>query len=321
MLFKARIIAKNTFVETLRQPIYAIIVVIALLLFLLSPSVAMYTLDEDIKMLREIGLSTLFLAGLFIAIFSATGAVTEEIESKTITTVISKPIGRPTFIIGKFLGVVAAVALSHYICTIALMMAIRHGVLETATSERDWPVVAAVIGIVLVAVILSAFLNYTYDWSFCSTAIITTAVLGTVAMVFLFFIDRHWKFNPQNNGLQFFEAYASLLLLFALIVLVAVAVMFSTRFNVILTMCSCIGVFLLGLVSDWVFGRFAESHLWAKVGWALVPNLQVFWISDAIYEGAVLTAGYLGQVAAYAAMYTTAALLVAIGLFQRRQVG
>ena len=321
MLFKARIIAKNTFVETLRQPIYAVIVVFALLLFLLSPSVAMYTLDEDIKMLREIGLSTLFLAGLFIAIFSATGAVTEEIESRTITTVISKPIGRPTFIIGKFLGVVAAVALAHYICTIALMMAIRHGVLETATSERDWPVVAVVIGVILLAVILTAFLNYTYDWSFCATAIITTASLATVGMIFLFFVDRHWRFNPQNNGLHFFEAYASLLLLFALIVLVAVAVMFSTRLNVILTMCCCIGVFLLGLVSDWVFGRFAETYLWAKVGRAIVPNLQVFWISDAIYEGAALTAGYLGQVAAYTALYTSAALLVAIGLFQRRQVG
>ena len=70
-------IAKNTFTETLRQPVYAVIIVAALFLFFISPSLTMYTMSDDNKLLREIGLSTLFLAGLFIAIFSAAGAVTE----------------------------------------------------------------------------------------------------------------------------------------------------------------------------------------------------------------------------------------------------
>ncbi|MHC4907360.1 MAG: hypothetical protein ACYTBW_03765 [Planctomycetota bacterium] len=74
-------ISKNTFIETLRQPIYAVIIVFSLLLMLLAPAVSMYTLDEDIMLLRELGLSTLFLAGLFIAVFASTGAITEEIES------------------------------------------------------------------------------------------------------------------------------------------------------------------------------------------------------------------------------------------------
>ena len=68
-------IAKNTLIETLRQPVYAVIISVALLLFLISPSLAMYTMDDDNKLLREIGLSTLFLASLFVAIFSASGAV------------------------------------------------------------------------------------------------------------------------------------------------------------------------------------------------------------------------------------------------------
>ena len=73
-------IATNTLVETLRQPIYAIIIGCAILLFILSPSLTMYTLDDDNKLLREIGLSTLFLTSLFVAIFSAAGAVAEEME-------------------------------------------------------------------------------------------------------------------------------------------------------------------------------------------------------------------------------------------------
>jgi hypothetical protein len=316
VFYKLLIIAKNTFIETLRQPVYAVIIAFALFLFVMSPSVTMYTMDEDIKLLREIGLSTLVLAGLFIAIFAATGAVTEEIETKTITTVLSKPIGRPTFILGKFLGVAAAV-----VCTIAMVMAIRHGVLESATDTHDWPVIATAAGVVLAALVLTAFLNYSYDWNFCATAVVLTAVIATFGMLFLSVIDKEWQFNPQNNNLHAFDMYGSVLLLFAVIVLVALAIMFSTRFNVILTLGCCVGTFLLGLISDYVFGRFAESRVWAKVGQILVPNLQVFWISDAIYEGGAIEPRYLAISAVYAVLYTSGILLLAVGLFQRREVG
>src|SRR4030065_1858585 len=94
-------IAKNTFIETLRQPVYAVIVVAALLLFFISPSLTMYTMSDDNKLLREIGLSTLFLASLFIAIFSASGAVADEIKNKTIVTVLSKPVQCTIIIIAK----------------------------------------------------------------------------------------------------------------------------------------------------------------------------------------------------------------------------
>jgi hypothetical protein len=321
VFYKLLIIAKNTFIETLRQPVYAVIIAFALFLFFMSPSVTMYTMDEDIKLLREIGLSTLVLTGLFIAIFSATGAITEEIETKTITTVLSKPIGRPTFILGKFLGVTAAVVLAHYICTIAMIMAIRHGVLEAATDTHDWPVIATAAGIVFAALFLTAFLNYIYDWNFCSTAVVLTSVFATLGMAFLSVIDKEWQFNPENNNLHAFDIYGSVLLLFAVIVLVALAIMFSTRFNVILTLGCCVGAFLLGLISDYVFGRFAESRLWARIGQILVPNLQVFWISDAIYEGSSIEPRYLAISAVYTVLYTSGILLLAIGLFQRREVG
>ncbi len=211
MVYKILIIAKNTLIETIRQPVYAVIISFSLFLFFLSPSIAMYTMDEDIKMLREIGLSTLVLSGLFIAIFSATSALTEEIESKTITTVLSKPIGRPTFILGKFFGVTIAVVLAHYICTAALLMSVRHGVLETARDTHDWPVITTAVAIVFLALLLTAFLNYIYDWSFPSTAIVLIAVFTTFGIIFLSFIDKEWKFNPQNNGLHAFDIYASIL--------------------------------------------------------------------------------------------------------------
>ena len=314
-------ITKNTFTEVLRQPVYAIIIVAALLLFIVSPSLTMYSLDDDTKLLREIGLSTLFLTSLFIAIFSASGAVAEEIENKTITTVLSKPVQRPIFIFAKFLGVAGAVVLAHYICTIALLMSIRHGVLESVTEEHDWTVISAAAVIIFLALLLSAFFNYVYDWKFSSTAIVLTGIFATFGIVFLSFIDRHWQFNPQNNGINTLDIYGAILLLFAAIIIVALAVAFSSRFNIVVTLSACVGIFLLGLISDWTFGRFTETQLWAKICYFLVPNLQIFWISDAIYEGSVVPLKYVLIGASYAVCYTAAILLLAIALFQRRQVG
>ncbi len=314
-------LTKNTFIETLRQPVYSIIIVAALFLFVLSPSLTMYTMSEDNKLLREICLSTLFLTSLFVAIFSASGSVAEEIENQTIVTVLTKPIQRPIFILAKFLGVAAAVILAHYICTVALLMSIRHGVLEDASARHDWTVIGSAGATIGLTLLLTAFFNYSYDWKFSSTAVMLAAVFATLSIVFLTFIDRHWQFNPQENGINSLDLYGAILLLPAALIIAALAVAISTRYNIVVTLSACVGLFLLGLISDYTFGRFAETSIWAKIGRFLVPNLQVFWISDAIYEGSQVPIKYVVIVSFYALCYTSAILALAIALFQKREVG
>ena len=321
MLLKLASIAKNTFVETLRQPVYAIIIISALLMFFISPSLAMCTIDDDNKLLRELGLSTLFLSGLFIAIFAASAAVTEEIDRKTIVTVLSKPVPRPIFILGKFLGVAGAVILAHCLLTITFLMTMRHGVLQTGSDTHDMTVIASAAVIAIVTILITAFLNFSYDWKFSSTAVVLAAMISAIAIAFLALIDRDWQFNPQNNNIAIFDVYASILLLMAVICLVAVAIMFSTRLNIILTLVSCVGVFLMGLTSDWFFGKLAQTSILGKIGRSLVPNLQVFWIADAIYEKGDVSLHYILTSASYGAVYTVAVLLLAIVFFQTRQVG
>ncbi len=313
-------ITKNTFVETIRQPVYAIIIIAALMSFFISPSISMYTMSDDNKLLRELGLSTLFIASLFIAIFSASGAVAEEIENKTIMTVLTKPVQRPIFILAKFLGVTGAVAMAHYICTIALIMAIRNGVLENADSTNDYTVLVTAGVIVVLTCLLSAFLNYSYDWKATSTAVVLLAGLGTIALIFLIFFDRDWKFNPANNNINAIDIYGSILLFMAAVIIAALAVALSCRFNIVVTLSACVGVFLLGLVSDWAFGALAKTHLWAKICYFAIPNLQVFWISDAIYEESTVPLKYVLIGATYAICYTGGILALAVALFQRRQV-
>lgn len=334
MIYRLFAVSKNTFFETLRQPVYAVIVVAALVLMTLSPAISAYTLDEDIKLLRELGLSTIFLSGLFIAAFSAASALTEEIETGTLAMVLVKPISKPTFLAGKFIGVLAAVSIAHWIITIAYLMAVRHGVLERASDEIDWTVVTAATISVVLTIAITAFLNYTYDINAPAALNLTAAVVLGVSLLFLVFVDKEWKLNPQNNQFHSFDIYASILLLMGVWVLTAIALALSTRLNVVMTLVFAVAVFLLGLINDWAFGRWAAKDLASAGSWlekvaitastiaaAIFPNFQIFWVSDAIYEKGIVPVAYLVKAGGYTLCYILAALAAAIALFQRRQVG
>lgn len=321
MFTKLLAISKNTFIETLRQPIFAVILFIAILIFILSPSITMYSIDDDNKLLKELGLSTLFLTGLFIAIFSSIGAITEELDSKTALTVLSKPVPRFMFVLGKFFGVISAVAVAHYVATIAMILSFRHGVLETASDEPDLTVIIIGSAILVASVVVAAILNFAYEFSFTATCTGLFAILGTIGTAILFFIDRDWKFNPAGNTFETFDIFASILILMALVVMVSIAIMLSTRFNIVMTLLLCIGIFLVGLISDYIFGRYVDVSIFAKIARIVFPNLQVFWISDAIYQKSEITIGYIGKSAIYALCYTTGILALAGALFQSKQVG
>jgi hypothetical protein len=134
-------------------------------------------------------------------------------------------------------------------------------------------------------------------------------------------MDRNWQINPALNGFNGFDVLASVLVLMAVLIITSLALAVSTRFNIIATLSVCIGVFLIGLVTDYLFGRFADTSLLAKFCYFILPNLQIFWISDAIYESNTVPLKYITITAAYALCYITAMLLIATALFQRRQVG
>ena len=321
MFIKLLVIAKNTFIETLRQPVYSIILLICLLMLLLSPSITMYSIDDDNMLLREISYSTIFLSGLFIAIFSASSAITQEVESKTASTVLCKPVPRFIFVVGKFLGVAGAVALSHYLASLIMLLILRNGVMQTARDEIDWTVIMVISAIFILGLLAGGLANYSWDWNFSSTAILTSTIVGTIGLGALLFINKQWQFNPAENHLDLFDLYSSLLLLLAIILLVSIAVLFSTRCNVVVTLLLCIGVFLLGLISDYVFGRFAIENIFAKIAYAAVPNLQIFWISDAIYLDSKIPGAYVVKCAVYSLCYTTGIVAIAAALFQRREVG
>ena len=75
MFQRFQTLASNTFLETIRQPIYGVILLATALLMILNVSLAGFTLEDDDKLLLDLGLSTLLLSGLFLSAFSAAGVL------------------------------------------------------------------------------------------------------------------------------------------------------------------------------------------------------------------------------------------------------
>ncbi|QEH37117.1 ABC-2 family transporter protein [Aquisphaera giovannonii] len=102
---KSITIALATAKETIRQPSFFVMAVIAGALLIATIFVPYFTFGEDIKMYKDTGLTTISFACMLLALLTASSTVAEEIEGKTAITLLSKPINRRQFIVGKFLGI------------------------------------------------------------------------------------------------------------------------------------------------------------------------------------------------------------------------
>jgi ABC-type transport system involved in multi-copper enzyme maturation permease subunit len=102
---KSLTIAIATAKEAVRQPAFFVLAFIAAMSLFWSIYISYFTFGEDIKMYKDTGLTTISFACLLLALLTASSTVAEEIEGKTAITLLSKPINRRQFIVGKFLGI------------------------------------------------------------------------------------------------------------------------------------------------------------------------------------------------------------------------
>lgn len=328
-------IARNTFVESIRQPIYVVLIIACVLLFILATMWTAYTLDDDNKMLIDTGLSMLFLSGLALAGFTATGVLTREIDQKTVLTVVSKPVARPIFVLGKYLGVAAAIGTAYWILSIVFLLTVRHQVLQTASDNLDGPVWVFGSLAMLLAVAAGALGNYYYRWVFNSTFIGTLAAGVTVAFGLVLVLSKQWTLQSPATDLDAQLLIGLLLVFEAVLVLTAVAIAASTRLGQVMTLVVCTGVFLLGLVSNSVFGDLvhhfplqsatgpidALGRSLALILYQATPNLQFLWPADALVSQNPITGDYVALVSTYTILYIVAVISIAVALFQTREVG
>ncbi|MDR0871501.1 MAG: ABC transporter permease subunit [Planctomycetaceae bacterium] len=137
---KAGAVAWVTAKEALFQPLFVILTLVgifALFIFLLIPY---NTLGEDIKLVITQGLTVVKLIAAFLAVWSASSTIADEIEGKTALMALAKPISRRSFVIGKYLGVMIAVTLIFLVLGTFFLNTVSYKVVYDAReSSKDIP--------------------------------------------------------------------------------------------------------------------------------------------------------------------------------------
>ena len=326
MLGKFLAVVTNTFTETLRQPVFGVILAISIGLLALTPSLIMFTLDDDNLLLKDIGLSTLLVAGLIIGVFTSASVISDEIENKTTLTVISKTVSRPLFIVGKFFGIAAAVILSQYILSIVLMMSVRHGVIYAARIKHDQVVIVLGIAAAATTFALGLLGNYFYRWRFSSFAILIATICATLLLAILSFLDPTWSYSNPKENLPWELLPPIALIVLAVLTLTAVAMVTATRFNLSMSLFICLLFFIAGIMLENLLGPTSRdpNSFWEYLVWiplTIIPSISFFVVTNVIYQDSIVPMAYIAHTAIYSCFYVTACLLFAIAMFQRREIG
>jgi ABC-type transport system involved in multi-copper enzyme maturation permease subunit len=153
-------VALSVFRESVRDRILYSIVVFAMVLMAASYLLGQLTAGQDLKIIKDLGLAAIATFGLFIAVFIGIGLVWKEVEKRSIYSLLSKPIRRSEFILGKYCGLVLTLVVNIAVMTAAFyaVMAFLDWRLEPLVGA--WPVPPAdprmlqAIGLIVVELML-----------------------------------------------------------------------------------------------------------------------------------------------------------------------
>ena len=315
-------IATNAFMELVRQPVFLLLMTASVSFEVFLSCVSYFGFGDDQKLVKNSVLAVMFLSGLFGAVLSASASVAREIRTGTALAVLSKPVGRAVFILAKFAGLAMALTLLTYVNMIGALLASRMAF--DSYGSVDSFSLGVFAASVAVAYIAAGFSNFFLRRIFVADAVFALVVLVTIGFIIASVVDRDvpWTVAKPETDWRLFPA--SLLLLFALWMLAGIALACSTRLDAVPTLSICTALFLLGLMSDYLFGRRSEQGIWwASVLYAMTPNWQLFWLADILDSGKAFAEfpwSYVVKAFGYMIAYVGAAVAVALVLFEDREL-
>ena len=318
-------LAKTTAAEGLRQPAALLVALSFYYATVLTPFFQAFQFGEPGRMVRDGGLAFMLLAGIALSVCTAAATVRREIAGGAAAAALTRPLSRGRFLCGKFCGVAGVLLLFSLFALAVILMAER-------VSER-FRVEAAFMGYVMdarlaigllgmppAALAFAGVRHFRRRGHFCTTAF--AGMLAGLALLLAycggFNPAGHWqgRFAPHLN---LPVAGAALLILLALWLLAALAVALATRLEMMPVLALCAATVALGLVADPVLGihpPFSPLGLLT----ALAPNLQHFWLNDALAGGGAIPVAYLWSAFRYTACWVLLALLAGAGALQTREI-
>jgi ABC-type transport system involved in multi-copper enzyme maturation permease subunit len=312
-------IARNAFMELVRQPVFLLLMTFSAGFSVFLSCVPYFGFGDDPKLVKDSVLAIMLLAGLFGAVLSASASVAHEIRSGTALAVLAKPVGRARFLLAKYVGLAGALAVLTYVNLLSALLASRMAF--DAYGNTDTIGFWIFAGCVALGYVLGGFTNYFLRRPFVADAVFFVVAMITVSFVVINFIDKEGHWQTFAKGVDWHLIPAAILILFALCILAGLALACSTRWEMIPTLAVCSAFFLLGLMSDYLFGRRAEAgSWWASVLYTIVPNWQLFWLADALDKEKAIPWSYVAQALVYVIGYLGACLALALLLFEDREL-
>ena len=299
-------VAVNTFREAVRDRVLIGMLGVAIAVLLLTLALAELSLDQQRRIVLDIGLASISLSSVVMAVFLGSSLLYKEIERKTLYVILPKPIGRHEFLLGKYFGI----ALTVFVF-VTIMGAVQLGVtILLVRNQLTW---LAITAIGLPALLVVGMLK-----SRDRTAVLVpwaVLALGCCALL------------GQQAQIEVSRVlFALLLVMGEVMVLSAVALVFSAFSTPFLTALLTMGVWVVGRSADLMINMKSRIipqevkdllgmlvHVWPNFN-LFVPgrNALTSYAADASPPAYVATS--LG----YACLYSTVLLVAAALIFRRR---
>lgn len=304
---KGGAVAYAAFRESCRQPMFWLIIGFADIATGLAIILPYFTFGDDYKMMKQIGFDIVMLAATLFGVLASSMSISEEIEGRTAVTVMSKPINRRQFLIGKYLGILMACLLMTMILGWGLTYALR------AMPEFDK-------------------INETVD-PMAQQAEQTFVPMFVKLMPEKAPAARIVAYGAASWFSETFAHSLGLLLGFGqVMILVAISAALATRIPFVVNLVLCLVIYLLGHLAP-VVVAVTQGASGAGLGLVsflgrlfdvLLPALEFFNMGPAIIRESPLDlwqfAGYVLTVFGYSVIYTTIALIVGLLLFEDRDL-
>jgi ABC-type transport system involved in multi-copper enzyme maturation permease subunit len=296
---KGGAVALSAFREGVRQPMFWLMVIPAPVVMLIVAVLPYFTLGEDIKMVKEMGYDLLTLLGGVFVVIAASTSISDEIEGRTAVTLMSKPISRRQFLIGKFVGILMAglvltVILGWFLVWMFLFKDAWEPKLGQAekTPDPGW--------------VLNISSRYAPQGP--ATDVLRGACL---------WVDEAGAVLP---GLVLVGCQV--------MVLLSIAVALATRLHFTLNFIICAAFYFLGHLAPVLTAvsqtKFRLVQFMAGVFDVVMPGLEHFDMSGAVVRDTPLPpveyAWYTANVALYAVTYSIIALLFGLILFEDKDL-
>lgn len=282
---RAGTIARATFKEAVRQPIFVLLALLGTFVILINHWIPFFSMGDDTKIFVDCGLYTILVSGILLAVWTASQSVAEEIEGKTAMTLLSKPIHRWQFVVGKYLGIVQSLLLLTLVmgtCFFFITYS-KYGYDQRESGKGN---------VDLFEEAESGLLPFRTQQERLDAAVKTLPGLATA----------------------FMEAS----------VLAAVSVAISTRLPMLINIVSCFAIFIIGrLTPVLVESKFKDLPVvkfMANIFAVLLPSLDSYNMTTAISTDRPIPTEYLGYCALYSLAYIGAAMMLALILFEDRDL-